>query len=289
MDSSGAYLPSPQFHRGEQMTQPNELSIDVFISAPETFHVTSTLVRGGDSAILVDAQLTLSQGRRLADWIAERTPRLSAIVITHQHPDHYLGAPAVLERFPGTPVYATEQVAKNIADSQGLYSGWTDLFAGDVATEPVLPTALGAPSLTLAGNELRLVRFPQGDCAEETVVHIPSLRTAIAGDLVYNGTHVGTAETNSAQRAEWRAGLDALAALDVDTIIAGHKAPGRPDTAAAQLSFTRQYLRDFDAALAESSDVDTLVGRVTAAYSDLAAPMVLQFGAYSQFPQRGAQ
>jgi glyoxylase-like metal-dependent hydrolase (beta-lactamase superfamily II) len=271
------------------MTQPNELSIDVFVSAQSTFHVTSTLVRGGDSAVLVDAQLTLSQGRQLADWIADRTPRLSAIVITHQHPDHYLGAPAVLERFPGTPVYATEQVVKNISDTQGMYSGWTDLFAGDVATEPVLPTALGAPALTLAGHELRLVQFPQGDCAEETVVHIPSLRTAIAGDLIYNGTHVGTAETNAAQRAEWRKGLDALAALDVDTIIAGHKAPGRPDGAADQLSFTRQYLRDFDAALAESPDPDSLFSRMSATYSDLAAPTILQFGAYSQFPAGSAQ
>jgi glyoxylase-like metal-dependent hydrolase (beta-lactamase superfamily II) len=270
------------------MAQTNALSIDVFVSAESTFHVTSTLVRGGDSAVLVDAQLTLSAGRQLADWVADRTPRLSAILVTHQHPDHYLGAPAVLERFPGTPVYATEQVAKKIADSQGMYSGWTDLFAGDVATEPVLPTALGAPWLTLADNELRLLRFPQGDCTEETVVHIPSLRAAITGDLVYNGTHVGTAETNAAQRAAWRTGLDTLAALDVDTIVAGHKAPGRPDGAADQLHFTRQYLRDFDAALADSPDAASLITRMSAAYSGLAAPTILQFGAYSQFPEQGA-
>jgi glyoxylase-like metal-dependent hydrolase (beta-lactamase superfamily II) len=271
------------------MTQTKALSTDVFVSAESTFHVTSTLVRGGDSAVLVDAQLTLSQGRLLADWIAERTPRLSAILVTHQHPDHYLGAPAVLERFPGTPVYATEQVAKKIADTQGMYSGWTDLFAGDVATEPVLPAALGAPWLTVAENELRLVRFPQGDCAEETVVHIPSLRTAIAGDLVYNGVHVGTAETDAAQREVWRTGLDALEALGVDTIVAGHKAPGRPDGAADQLQFTRQYLRDFDAALVGSPDAATLISRMSAAYSGLAAPTILQFGAYSQFPAQGAQ
>ncbi len=271
------------------MPRTEALSVDVFIGAESNFYVTSTLVRGGDSAVLVDAQLTLSQGRRLAEWVAERTTSLSAIVVTHQHPDHYLGAPAVLDRFPGTPVYARGAVAKNIADSQGMYSGWTDMFGDDVATEPALPTALEGARLLLGDHELRLLGFAQGDCGEQTVVHLPSVRTAIVGDLIYNGTHVGTAETDAAKRAAWRAGLDTLAALDVDTIIAGHKAPGRSDDAAEQLSFTREYLRVFDAALADSPDAATLAARMSATYSALAAPTILQFGAFSQFPAQESQ
>jgi glyoxylase-like metal-dependent hydrolase (beta-lactamase superfamily II) len=270
------------------MTQPGTLSIDVFVSAESNFYVTSTLVSGGGSAVLVDAQLTLSQGRRLAEWIADRTASLSAIVVTHQHPDHYLGAPAVRERFPGTPVYATEPVAKGIAATQGAYSGWTDMFGDDVTADPVLPVALDSSRLTLGDHELRVLRFGPGDCAEETVVHIPSARTAITGDLVYNGTHVGTMETGQAQRAQWRSGLDDIAALDVDTIIAGHKAPGSTDDAARQLDFTRQYLVDFDAALAGSPDAATLFDRVSAVYGDLALPPLLQFGAFSQFPAEGS-
>jgi glyoxylase-like metal-dependent hydrolase (beta-lactamase superfamily II) len=271
------------------MPSNDALSVDVFIGAEENFYVTSTLVRAGGSAVLVDAQLTLSQGRRLAEWVAERTTSLDAIVVTHQHPDHYLGAPAVLERFPGTPVYARDAVAKNIANTQGVYAGWTDMFGDDVATEPVLPTALEGGRLTVGGHELRLVAFAQGDCAEETVVYLPSARTAIAGDLIYNGTHVGTAETDAAQRAAWRAGLDNLAALDVDTIIAGHKAPGRSDGAAEQLAFTREYLRVFDAVLADSPDAATLAARMSATYNALAAPTILQFGAFSQFPAQESQ
>jgi glyoxylase-like metal-dependent hydrolase (beta-lactamase superfamily II) len=266
------------------MPQTDALSIDTFISANSTFNVTSTLVSGGGSGVLVDAQFTLSQGRKLAEWIAEKTPSLSAIVVTHHHPDHYLGALAVLDRFPGTPVYSTEHVAKNVASTQGQYAAWIDYFAGDVATDPVLPIPLSSSTLQLAGHELRLVRGGQGDCGEETIVHIPSARTAITGDLVYNGTHVGTAETNKAQRAAWLASLDFLATLDVDTIIAGHKAAGRPDDAAGQLSFMRQYLTDFDALLANTKDSATLIDRVSAAYPDLAAVALLQVGASTQFP-----
>lgn len=270
------------------MPQNEALSIDVFISAESTFNVTSTLVTGGGSAVLVDAQLTLSQGRRLAEWVADRTPSLSAIVVTHQHPDHYLGAPAVLDRFPGTPVYATAPVAKGIAGTQGAYSAWTGMYGDDVTTSPVLPTALDPARLTLGGQELLLVPFQQGDCTDETVVHIPSARTAIAGDLVYNGTHVGTAETDSDKRAAWRAGLDGIAALGVDTIIAGHKVPGRSDAAADQLEFTRRYLADFDAALSGAPDAATLIDRVSAAYESLALVPLLQMGASGQFPAEGA-
>jgi glyoxylase-like metal-dependent hydrolase (beta-lactamase superfamily II) len=264
------------------MPQTDALSTDMFISAETTFRVTSTLVYAGGSGVLVDAQLTLSQGRLLAEWIADRAASLSAIVVTHQHPDHYLGATAILERFPGTPVFATEPVAKAIIASQGKYKAWTDYFGDDVAADPVLPSALDAPALTVAGHELRLLQFPQGDCAETTVVHIPSARTAIAGDLIYNGTHVGTNDSGPAERAAWRAGLDSLAALDVDTIHAGHKAPGRSDNAVEQLSAVRRYLVDFDAFLADSPDADTLIARMTAAHPDLAVPPILQFGASTQ-------
>lgn len=70
----------------------------------------------------------------------------------------------------------------------------------------------------------------QGDCDGSTVVHVPSIRTVIAGDFVYNGTHVWTADTTPERRTEWIRNLGRIAELGVERVIAGHRAPEQGTT-----------------------------------------------------------
>jgi glyoxylase-like metal-dependent hydrolase (beta-lactamase superfamily II) len=53
--------------------------------------VTASLICGKSEAILVDGQLRMNQGKKLADQIAARGRRLKAIIITHLDEDHYFG------------------------------------------------------------------------------------------------------------------------------------------------------------------------------------------------------
>ena len=63
----------------------------------ETWSPTSaTLIYGDRDALLVDALLTLDEGRALADWIAAHDRNLTTIYITHGHGDHFFGAAGVL-------------------------------------------------------------------------------------------------------------------------------------------------------------------------------------------------
>ena len=76
-------------------------------AAPATWPAcTATLISGDDDAVLVDALLTVKQGRDLTAWIRANDKTLSTIVVTHGHADHFFGAAVVLEAFPEASLVA---------------------------------------------------------------------------------------------------------------------------------------------------------------------------------------
>ena len=58
---------------------------------PNGFGVTSTIVMGESQSLLVDAQFSLSNAHRVVAEILESGRELTAVFISHMHPDHYLG------------------------------------------------------------------------------------------------------------------------------------------------------------------------------------------------------
>ena len=75
--------------------------------------------------------------------------------------------------------------------------------------------------------------------------------------------------------------LDAVAELDADTLIAGHRNPQAPDDdARRQIAESRRYIADFEAALEHSSTPAGLIDRMTTAYPNLANPYTLWVAAY---------
>src|SRR5437667_7259470 len=63
--------------------------------------ISSTLISGERDAVLVDTPITVEQALALANWVAGRGKNLTTIYATHGHGDHFFGATALLERFPG--------------------------------------------------------------------------------------------------------------------------------------------------------------------------------------------
>jgi hypothetical protein len=114
-----------------------------------------------------------------------------------------------------------------------------------------------------------------------SVVHVPGLSLIVSGGAVYNQTHMWLARSTPDSRASWQRALDAVAALEADTIIAGHRNPQAPDDdGRRQISDSRRYIADFEAALERSSAPAELIDRMTAAYPDLANPYTLWVAAY---------
>ncbi|WP_371480419.1 MBL fold metallo-hydrolase [Kitasatospora sp. NBC_00315] len=264
------------------------LETAVFTGPESAFFATSTLILGERTAILVDAQLTRSAGRELAEWVAGKGRRLLAIVITHEHPDHYFGAEEVLRLFPEAQLLAAPPVVEGILRTAAAkVAQWKPVYGDDIPDHPLVPAQLLPQPLMIDRQLIPVLLLGQADCGGSTVVHVPSVGTVVAGDFAYNGTHVWTADTTPEQRAQWAHNLDRIAGLGAEHVIAGHRAPDRGDDAAGVLGFTAQYLRDFDARLREHpSDAEALVTAMNERYAELTLPAFLELGAAANVARR---
>jgi glyoxylase-like metal-dependent hydrolase (beta-lactamase superfamily II) len=76
--------------------------------------VNSYLVEQGDTIVVVDGMLTVSDARAVRAYIDGRNKSLAALVVTHAHPDHYAGAAEILRGRSDVPIVATEPVKRII-------------------------------------------------------------------------------------------------------------------------------------------------------------------------------
>ena len=176
--------------------------------------MSSTLIAGATEAILVDTLVTNDQVDSLAEWVRGSGKRVTGVYITHGHQDHWIGLARLQQHFPVARGIATAEVvgrARFEATDPGLSAYWKASFPGELADTPVLPDALTAPEFELEGQLLRAVSVGQGDTEHSTVLHVPSAGAVVGGDVVYNGVHMMTAETDEQSREAWIASLDAVA------------------------------------------------------------------------------
>jgi glyoxylase-like metal-dependent hydrolase (beta-lactamase superfamily II) len=144
---------------------------------------------------------------------------------------------------------------------------------------------LNEPEFELEGQVLRAVSVGQGDTEYSTVLHVPSADAVVGGDVVYNGVHMMTAETDDAGREAWIASLDAVAALDPKIVVAGHKRVGAPDLAES-FGASQQYLRDFTRIVNEQHSVAEIVAAMLDLHGDRDNPRTLWHSARAAVAKR---
>jgi glyoxylase-like metal-dependent hydrolase (beta-lactamase superfamily II) len=263
-----------------------KLTTTVFTASPTGFLVNSTIVAGDKDAVLVDAQFSLADAHRLVAVLLESKKNLTTIYITHFHPDHYFGLGVIKQAFPKAKIVTTAQSLAEIKKTwKAKTKQWGPMYGQLVPTAPVLPVALAGKSITLEGQALEIRGPAQGDSPDNTYVWIPSTKTVITGDIVFNGVHPWTAESNADSRKAWIKTLDELAALGPTMVVAGHKDPKNKDDATA-IKQTRDYLEAFDAAVASSKTSAEVQQKLKAKYGALQLEIILQLGADAAFPAK---
>lgn len=262
-----------------------KLTTTVYTASPGGFLVNSTLVAGEKEAILVDGQFTLADAHRVVAMILESKKTLTTVYVTHGHPDHYFGLAVIQQAFPKAKLVTLPGAAAQIAKTaKPKVAQWGPMYGANLTTKPVLPAA--APKLTsftLEGQTIEIHGPAQGDDEGNTYLWIPSTKTVIAGDIVFRGVHVWTAETNAEKRKAWIKTLDEISALGPTTVIAGHKDPKEKDDAAS-VKATKDYLEAFDAAVASSKTSAEVQQKVKAKFPALQLDVILSIGADAAYP-----
>ena len=244
------------------------LSIDVMQTSEASLYTSITLIKGEKGAVLVDAPFTRADAHRVVGWILDSGRTLEAVLVTHDHPDHFFNMEVITQAFPNAKVYAAPAVVEDIWKSiPAKMKRWAPVIGPNAPRYPTAPEPLAAGFLTLEGERIEIVGPMQGDHVHCTVVHVPSARTVIGGDMLFNEVHLWNGESLAPARAAWLASLQKVEALGATRLVAGHKKPGLPDDASS-LRFTRDYLQRFDRIVKESKTSKEVVAKMRAAYPD---------------------
>jgi glyoxylase-like metal-dependent hydrolase (beta-lactamase superfamily II) len=238
--------------------------------------MSATLIHGQEEAVLVDTLVTFDQVDALADWIDGFGKRLVGIYITHGHSDHWIGLSRLRERFGDVPGWARPKVFERAvfeATNPGFSGYWQGVFPGEIPEKPETPDRLETTSIELEGSEIRVIDIGQGDTEHSTIVHVPSTRAVVGGDVVYNQVHMMTAETDTRSRQEWIDNLNQIAALDPQIVVSGHHRVGAPNDPKS-IGESQQYLRDFSRVAETEETVEDIVNAMLALHPDRDNPRV---------------
>lgn len=231
------------------------------------FAVSSTLVYGPEEAVLFDAQFSVKDGEALVEKIRRSGKMLNKIVITSGDPDFYFGLQPLVKAFPNAKVVATQQVVDHInATKDAKLAFWGPQMKDGAPTTIVVPQVIASTTFLIDGEK---VDIEHAD-SYAAFVWVPSAKTILGGTGVSWGIHVWTADTQTkASRQQWQRTLDAMAAHKPERVIPGHYL-GTPPAGTGAIDFTRQYLQQFDAALAKNKDSAGVINTMKKENPDLA-------------------
>jgi glyoxylase-like metal-dependent hydrolase (beta-lactamase superfamily II) len=258
---------------------------EVFTADDKGTFVGSTIILGEKSAVLIDAQVDRGNATALADRIAAIGRKLETILVTHAHPDHFMGLGILLDRFPEARPIAHPAIQSVLAKiGPAMFDQIKSAMGAGVADRVVIPEALKGNAIRLDGERIDVLDPLHGDTALITPVHVPGLDLLITSDIAFAETHAYVAE-NTAQEAieAWRKSLTALESIGAKTIIPGHRLATSKNDASA-FAHTRKYLDGWQASLAEAKSADELRAGLLARVGELPVPFFVDRAVKAVFP-----
>jgi glyoxylase-like metal-dependent hydrolase (beta-lactamase superfamily II) len=255
-------------------------SIKVFTSPDDQFWVNSVIIEGADEVMLVDAQLTKTSAEKVLQEIKETKKPLSTIFITHEHADHFLGLEVFREAYPGVRIIANSAVTDRInIVYQEKVDKWKKILGSGATSHVVVIEQFDGNFIKFESSTIEVLKDVQGDTDENTMLWIPGQRILISGDVLFNGMHVYTAETDSKARGKWLNSLNKIRELKPSVVIPGHSKVGAPLDAGTAVDFTENYLLAFEEELKKAKDPDSFINTMKERFPSADLLLALERGA----------
>ena len=207
-----------------------------------------------EGVVVIDALGTPALGRALLAAIRSVSAApIRRVIITHYHADHFYGLPAF--KAAGAEIWA-HKAAREYLDSaeaqsrlvqrRHLLAPWVDQDTKLLAPARWLD---GDTSFTLGGLHFDLLYMGPAHAPDDMVVVVREDQVLFSGDIMFSGRipFVGSADSR-----RWLAAMDALLRLKPKAMVPGHGAVSRQP--AADLEFTRDYLRYLRAAMGKATE-----------------------------------
>lgn len=259
---------------------PTPLTVDVHAAVESD--VNAYVISDGQGAVIIDAARTSADGAAVAALATQRTTGPITVLVTHGHPDHFLGLGALRTALPDARfVVARPEIE---ADIIGMATWMTQ--QGWLEKEPAMKPksdanpggfdyaaqieVLSEASLALPGGAVLELdaSYAATEAAHMTTIYSRDLGALFTGDLAYQGVHLwlGIGVTPDAAR-EWQATLSRLEsawAPTKPTVYPGHG----PATDTSVFAADRAYIDDLLRVAADSASDQAAIDAMVAKYPD---------------------
>lgn len=244
---------------------------------PQLIQVTSYVLELKDSLVLIDAQLTYTFTKEVVAYAQSLNKPIARVIITHAHPDHFLGAYA----FKDYPVYALAETIESISK---IGNGARDVFVknfgdNDAAPEVLVPShVLKEGTTKINGVVFSVEKLKDNEADFIAQIEIPKVNTVIVGDFVYNNVHLFPGNN---RLKNWKVELEKRSALLKGKIILpGHGHPAPSGIIQTNINYLTTAI---EVASRPSMDAPTYKAEMIKAFPGYGAAILMDFGAGALF------
>jgi len=202
------------------------------------------------SVVVIDATLINSTSKALKSKIDSLQKSISAVLLTHGHPDHYNGLGNLLSETGQVPVYSTQEVFDVIKEYDAAKAEqWTPMFGDEWPVNRMFPNTIVAEGerIKIDGAEFTVRKLGPGESHADSywLLEYGGKQYAFIGDAVLQGVHAYMADGHF---VEWLQNLTRLEKelSNVHMIYPGHGVSGATELLTWQKRYIREYVSNVD-------------------------------------------
>ena len=227
------------------------------------------LVETAGGVVAVDTTLTESDSRALRARVEALGKPLSAVLLTHGHPDHYNGVTNLVAG-AHVPVVATAGVDRVIRENDAAKEKqWKPVFGDEWPARRTFPNRIvhDGESLVFGDATFTVHDLGPGESHSDSIwILSGASRAAFIGDVVLNRVH---AYCSDGHTSDWLRNLDRVRGYveGLGTVYPGHGEPGDADMLDWQRHYILRYRKEVAAltggrAVLTEAERATLVARM---------------------------